>query len=894
MTSPSPFAERVLAIVVRDPEGRDAVIGDLREEHTKLSARVGAARARRWHTQQSLRIACRYGTHRLLRRGTPPRRWLAIAAQEPGGSWTAGLSRDALYAWRAVAQRPALSGVIVLTLALALAANATTFSLMDAIVLRPYRFDGVNRLIAVASSVPGAPFYDRETVTRADFRDWQRDAKSVEQLAAFEWWQPNLSGIDNPEQVPGFKVTAEFFDLLGVSPRLGRTFLAEESEPGRHQRVVLGHELWTRRFAADPAIVGRTVRLDGEPYEVVGVAPEGFNIPLGAQAWAPISYDAAAWDDRRDTSLTVIGRLADGGSIDNARAEMSTIGERQRTAYPETNATRDVTVTTFALGMNDPGAGPMIGTWQAATGLLLLIACANIANLLLARGGERAQEFAVRLALGASRARLFWQTILEGLTLAALAVAASVPLAWVGLGLSRRSIPESVIRFVPGWQYIQIDFRLLAITALLATVAMLLFSIVPALQATGTEVGDQLRQSGRSLTPGRRRNRTRFVLAVAQVSLTLAVLFGSGLMLSAADTAANGATGFDKHNVLIAQVDLPERSYQDAEGRRRFITRVLESMRAIPAVTESAFTSHIPYGNANTDREFRPEGEDVREGEVRRAAYRRNSADYFAAMRIPLVRGRLFNDGDRADSTPVAMVSHSLAQQQWPGEDPIGRRFKIAATGEWITVVGVVGDVVHSWFLRPVDRTVYRPLSQEVPFRAVFTFRTVGDPMALAGDVRRAVAAADPDLPIAQLLSMERLMENNLAGLSFIASSLGIVALIAFTLAVMGIYSLMAYLTSQRTQEIGVRMALGASWWQVVRLTTAQALKITVAGLILGAALSFALGRLMQSVLFGIVSTNLLQLAALVIGLAAAALVAAYLPARRAARLDPTIALREY
>ena len=338
MTTPSKFAERVLAIVVTDPEWREAVIGDLREEHARLAARVGAGRARRWHTQQSLRIACRYGTHRLLRRGTPPPRWLAIAAQEPGGSWTAGLSRDALYAWRAVTQRPSLSGVIVATLALALAANATTFSLLDAIVLRPYRFAGVDRLLAVASQAPGAALYDRETVSRADFRDFQRDARSVDALAAFEWWQPNLSGVDNPEQIPGFKVTPEFFSLLGVSPRMGRTFLAEESEPGSHQRVVLGHGLWTRRFASDPAIVGRTVRLDGEQYEVVGVAPEGFNIPLGAEVWAPISYDAAAWDSRRDPNFTVIGRLAEGKSLANARAEFAAIGERLKAAYPEPTA----------------------------------------------------------------------------------------------------------------------------------------------------------------------------------------------------------------------------------------------------------------------------------------------------------------------------------------------------------------------------------------------------------------------------------------------------------------------------------------------------------------------------------------------------------------------------
>jgi putative ABC transport system permease protein len=893
MTSPSQFAEQVLAIVVRDPEWREAVIGDLREEHAKLSARVGATRARRWHTQQSLRIACRYGTHRLLGRGTPPPRWLAIAAQEPGGSWTAGLSRDALYAWRAVAQRPALSGVIVLTLALALAANTTTFSLMDAIVLRPYRFAGVDRLLAITSQSPSAPIIYRETVTRADFRDWQRDARTVSQLAAFEWWQPNLSGIENPEQVPGFKVSPEFFSLLGVSPFVGRTFLPEETEPGRHQRVVLGHALWARRFASDRSMVGRTVRLDGDNYEVVGIAPEGFQMPLGAQVWAPISYDAKAWETRQDANFTVIGRLADGKSLEHARAEFNAIVERQRKAYPDTNARREVAVISFASGMNDPGAGPFIATWQAAAGLLLLIACANIANLLLARGGERTQEFSIRLALGASRGRLFWQTILEGLMLSSLAVAASVPLAMAGVGVSRRSIPEEVIRFIPGWNFIRVDLRLLLFTALLGVIAMLIFSLVPALQATRAHVSEGLRQSGRTLTPGRRRNWTRNVLATAQVALTLAVLFGSGLMLSAADRATTDL-GFDKNNLLVAEVALPERSYQSPEARRRFITTVLDSMTAIPAVTESAFTTNVPYGSSNTDRPIWAEGQEVREGEERRASYRRISLQFFSALRIPLKAGRPFSDADRSDSPPVAIISAGLAETQWPGQDPIGRRFKIAADGPWITVVGVSGDVVHDWFFRRTDRTIYRPYAQELPFRVVFTMRTVGDPMALAGDLRRAVAKADPDLPIASLSSMVSLIQTRVAGLSFIASSLAVIALIAFVLALMGVYSLMAYVTSQRTQEIGVRMALGASWWQVVRLTTTQALRITVAGTIVGAALAFGLGRVMQSILLGIVTTSLLQLAGLVAVLATAALLAAYLPARRAAKLDPTNALREY
>jgi putative ABC transport system permease protein len=462
-----------------------------------------------------------------------------------------------------------------------------------------------------------------------------------------------------------------------------------------------------------------------------------------------------------------------------------------------------------------------------------------------------------------------------------------------GLGLSRRSIPDEVIRFVPGWSFIRLDLRLLLFTALLGVIAMLIFSLVPALQATRAQVSEGLRHSTRTLTPGRRRNWTRNVLATAQVALTLAVLFGSGLMLSAADRATTNL-GFDKNNVLVAEVNLPARTYESPESRRRFLTSVLDSMAAIPAVTESAFTTHAPYGSANTDRPIWPEGQEVREGEVRRASYRRISPQYFSALRIPLQAGRAFNDADRPDSPPVAIVSAGFAETHWPGQDPLGRRFKIAEDGSWITVVGISGNVVHDWFFRRTDATVYRPFMQELPFRAVFTLRTVGDPMALAGDLRRAVAAADPDLPIASLSSMVSLVQTRVAGLSFIAGSLGVIALIAFVLALMGIYSLMAYVTSQRTQEIGVRMALGASWWQVVRLTTTQALKITVAGTLVGSALAFGLGRVMQSILLGIVTTSVLQLAALVAVLTTATLLAAYLPARRAARLDPTNALREY
>ena len=387
--------------------------------------------------------------------------------------------------------------------------------------------------------------------------------------------------------------------------------------------------------------------------------------------------------------------------------------------------------------------------------------------------------------------------------------------------------------------------------------------------------------------------RLRSALATAQVALALALLFGSGLVLSAAHRATNGVMGFDKRNVLVAQLVLPERSYAEGDQRRQFITQVLERIEQIPAVTAAGVTSNVPAGFSNSRRQFWPEGQDLRESEVRYADYRRVTTGYFAALRIPLVSGRWADDRDHNTTMPVAVVSQRLADDYWPGQDPLGRRFKLSADGEWLMVIGVAGNTIHNWFTHRRDHTVYRPVTQDAPYAIAFTVKTVGDPSSLAGDVRRAVAAADADQPIASLSNLEVLVDERAGGLAFIANALGVVSLIALALSVMGIYSLMAFVTSQRTQEFGVRMALGAGRWQVIRLTTMYALRIAAAGSIVGGALALGIGRVMQNLLFGMVTTNLWQLAMLMAVLAAATLAAAYLPARRAARVDPMNALRE-
>ena len=890
-SAPSRLAERVLTLVVRDVDLRESMLGDLREEFARLSSRAGAARASRWHLRQSLGIAFRYGMMRALRR-KPPVRWFTTADLEPQGPWWTGMMRDLRYAWRAIQQRPMLSGAVILTLALALAANSTTFSLLDALVLRPYRFAGVERLIVATTTGPEDTFFDRINVTAADFREWREQSMTVASWAMYQWWDANLSGVDTPEQIPGFFVTPGYFALLSSPPVMGREFLESEAQPGQQHRAIIGYGLWTRRFASDPDIIGKSIRLDGEPYEVVGVAAPGFNTPDGAEVWAPIAMTEENWANRRAENYGIMGRLADGVALEQAQAELTTIVDTQRRDHPDTNHRRYARVLSFTKGLADPGAGSFIGVWQVAALLLLLIACANVANLLMARGAERASEYSIRLALGSSRARLFGQTLMEGLVLSMGAVLLAMPLVAIGLALSRASIPASVLRFVPGWAFIRLDVELFLATAALGTVAMMIFSVLPAMQATRAQVADTLRQSGRSLTPGRNRQWARSVLATTQMALALALVFASSLAITAAYHTVNGRLGFDKSNVLVAQLNLPERNYGEPEARRRFIREVTDAMRGIPAASQVGVVSIVPAAFNNWSRRFFPEGQNITEQEARTAQYRMATPEYFAAMKIPLMRGRLFNDGDRPDTPLVAVLSTTLVRRYWGDDDPVGKRFRLALDGPWITVVGVCGDVVHNWFDRRLDM-MYVPIAQTVPYSVAFAIRTVGDPHDLAGDMRRAVAAVDADQPIAALESLDTMVEERAAGFVFIARALGIVGAIALVLSIIGIYSLMAFLTTQRTQEIGVRMALGAGRWQVVRVTTSRALVITVAGIAIGAVLAFGAGRLMESLLYGLVSTSLAQLGALVAVLGLVALLAAYVPARRAARIDPMTALRE-
>jgi putative ABC transport system permease protein len=888
---PPPIAERLLRASVSDPEWRDAVSGDLREEFTDQARRRGAARARRWYWRQALALAARFSVARLVPAAAPRRPlFLSDPQDEPRTRWA--WTRDLRYALRAVVHRPALAAMIVGSLALALAANAAIFNLADSLYLRPYRFAGVDRLVVVASASQHDPLADRSSVSPADFREWVRDSTTLAAFAAGDFWDPNLSEVDQPEQIPGFRVSPGFFQLLDARPILGRTFLQSEATPGQDRRVVVSHALWTRRFGADPSLVGRSIRLNGEPHEVIGVMGPGLTLPYGSQVWAPLAYTEAEWLERRRGWLLVVARLKDGAGIDAARAEMTAIVDRQRREYPDTHAAREVSVVTFTRGLSDAGAGPFLAIWQAAALLLLLVASANIANLLLARGTERQQEFAVRLALGAGRGRLALQAMIEGAWLALAAVAVATPLAALAIGSMRDALPPGILRWVAGYEFIRVDLTLLSLTALLALVATMAFSVVPALQASNAAVADSLRQGSRTVTGSRRRQWLGTVLAAGQVALTLALVVGAALIIGAVDNAINGALGFDKRRVMTARLTLPDRQYAEPEARRQFAARVLDRLHGLPATEALGVVTFLPYAGSSTNRPIRPEGLELTEAEIRYADYQRITPGYFDAMRIPIVEGRAIADDDREDVRPVVVVSRSFADRYWPGSPAVGRRFRIDPKGPWLEIVGVSGDIMHDWFMNQRRPTVYRPLAQDPPLTMAFVVRTTGDPLNVAGELRRAVSAADPDQPILELASMEQVVADKLGGVTFLARALGAMSVIALVLALMGVYGLVSYLAARRTQELGVRMALGATRWHVIRLTVRQAFVITGIGLAVGAVLAILLGRVMSSALFGLVSLDLVWVAAMVVTLGVTALAAGFLPARRAAGLDPTEALR--
>ncbi len=806
------------------------------------------------------------------------------------------LIEDVRFALRGLIKRPTTSLLLVSTLALGLAANGAIFNVLDAVVLRAFDFPNQSRLVRVHETSRDFDGIDLSNVAPANLIDWQaQSGATLRDLVGLEWWDASLRGRESAERVQGYLVGPAFFDMLGVAPAQGRGFLAEEARAGQHRRAVVGHALWQRSFGGEP-LVGRTVTIDGEPFEVVGIAPPGFQFPDGAEIWAPLVLPDAASARRDRHYLTAKGRLADGRTRDEAQAALGVVAQRLAEEHQDTNATRGARVVDFGTGFGDPVLPQLLAIWQAAAVLVLLIACVNVANLILAQAAERKRELALRVALGAGPGRVARQLLTEGVVVALAGVALAMPLQALAARALRESMPAEIARFVPGWQNLGADWRTLAFSALVAVLAAGVFSALPAWRASRLDLNEALREGGRSVTEGGSRQRGRNLLVVAQVAGALTLLATAGVAVRSADALVNGPQGYEPRGVLAFDVILSDAHYSEPEKRRSFVREVEARLAELPGVERVGAANTLPGRGGFSSRPIEVEGQPLAKGhEPPSVESRAATAGLFDTLRLPLERGRGIVATDTEDTEAVAVVSRAMAERFWPGQDPIGKRFRLAGDdggAPWLRVVGVSGDVIQQWVLRRNAPTFYRPLAQAPPQRPAFALRASGDPEGLAPAVRRALAAVDPDQPVHLLRSQRRSIAQSTIGLQYVAAIMAAFGVLALVLAVGGVYGVMAYRVSRRRLEIGVRVALGASRADVLRLTLGQALRLSAVGLVIGAGLAYAVSRALGSALRGAVAFDAGVLGLVTAVLAAAALVAALIPARRALAIDPARALR--
>ena len=885
---PPRLAEWLLRRLIQASPAADAILGDLAEEHhaeRRARGRLGAAA---WYWRQAAGVASRrlVAQHRARRPAPSP-------FPIPGDSLMSGLWRDFRLAVRLLAHQPAFAFVVVLTLAVGLAANATVLALVDGLVLRPFPLRDIDRLVQVFGVAPEAgELADRREVSPADFVDFQRDVRTAD-LVALDWWDATIAGETEPERLQGFKVSPAFFEAMGVGVALGRGFLAEEAQSGRDRVAVVSDALWKRRFAADPQLVGRTITLEGEPYLIVGIAPPKFDYPFGSQVWSPLAFTPDALAARQRRYLSVIGRLHDGTSPAQAQAEIAATAARLARQYPATNRGWTVNTMPLAASVVDVGAAAFLVVQQVATLLVLLLACVNVANLLIVRAADRSKELALRVALGASRWRVIRLLVLESLTLAIAGALGAIPLAWAALQACRAAMPPNIARFIRGWEEVDVDLRVVGGLALLAVASTVVFGLLPALRASRVSLNDALKTGGRTAGGGGR-HRLRNTMVVVEVALALTLLVAAGLSVRGTTTVLFRDDGYDPDGVMTLRVSLLGARYDTPDKQRAFFESLVDDARGVLGIESAALSNVAPASMRNASSAVEIEGHPVADAAERRSAdFRVSTPGYFQTLRIRLTSGRDFGRGDTADTQPVAIVSETMARRYWAGEDPIGRRFRVEGPDDsWITVVGVARDVHHNWFMNDIAPTFYVPFSQAPLGDMVLMLRSTGDPSPLAAVGRRLVLTRDSGQPVYEVRSLRQVRSEGAVGLSFAATFMGVFGLVGLLLAGVGIYAIMAYAVRQRTHEIGVRLALGARPRQVLASTLGRGLRLTAIGLVVGLAGAYGLGSLMERSLFGSIKVDALTFVVFTAVLAAAAIAASIVPARRALRVDPMIALR--
>ena len=810
------------------------------------------------------------------------------------------LLQDLRYSFRRLGKSPAFTTIVVLTLALGIGANTAIFSAVNAILLRPLPYHEPDRLVTVQHVYPSL---DLEAgVSPPGFRDYAERARSFESMAVETGWAANLTGTGEPVRLQGARVTGRFFGTLGVAALMGRTIQPGEDTAGREHVVVLGYDVWQRLFGGDPAIVGRTLLLNGESYQVIGVMPREFRdfYNRNMEMWAPLVFQADQLSDQQRTHefLDLTARLRDGVTPDDALAELRSIATQLKQQYP------DLYVPDWTLGattLNDQATGnirPALLVLLGAVGFVLLIACANVANLLLSRAAARGREIAIRSALGASRDRLVRQLLTESAMLSLAGGAVGLLLAYWGV----RSLAAINAGDLPRAEEIRVDGVVACFTLGVSLLAGLLFGMAPALHSARPDLQTTLKESGRGAAGERSSQAVRRTLVVAEVALALTLVTGAGLLIKSFARLQGVDPGFVPERLLTFTLSLPQTRYPADTQRVAFYERLIPVLAAVPGVQAVGATSVMPFGGNWSTAGFEIEGYQVPEnqpepwGDIRIA-----TPGFLETLRVPVLRGRLLTAEDRAGSRPVAVIDEEFVRRYWPNENPLGKRFTFGppagaadtAQREWIEVVGVVGHTKHEGLDAESRLQLYLPYELAPQAFMAVAARTAGNPERYVNLLRRAIHSVDPDLPISNVRTMEELIEQSVGQRRLSMMLLSLFSGIALMLASVGIYGVMSYSVTQRSRELGVRIALGAARADVLRLVLRQGMSLALLGITIGVGTALVLTRLIESQLFGVRASDPVTFLSVALLLGATALAANLIPAVRAMRVDPAVVLRD-
>jgi putative ABC transport system permease protein len=794
--------------------------------------------------------------------------------------------KDIRYGFRSLLKRPGFTAIALIALALGIGANTAIFSLVNAVIIQPLPYHDPDRLVWVWGNIRNGA--NRASVAPLDFLDFRTHNKTFEQFAAsFTIPLPaNLTGSGEPERLTASAVTGNYFDTFGVRPALGRGFTLENEKTGQDQVTVLSHAFWQKRFGGDPNIVNKTITLDGKAIEVVGVMPEDVVLPQTAQLWVPLNFDSSSDMKQRFAHfIRPIGRLKQGVTIAQAQADTDVIAAQLEKQFPESNTgwnLRLVPLRERLVGSSETTVFILFG----AVGFVLLIACANVANLLLVRAAARRKEIALRTALGASRWRIMRQMITESLLLAIAGGTLGALLATWGVDVLVRLSGDSI----PRTANVKIDATVLVFTLLISLVTGVLFGLAPAFRTMRVDVIDSLKDGTRGAGETTSKNRTRSLLVVFESAVAVMLLIGAGLLVRSLIALQNVDPGFDPDNVLTLRVDLQRKKYDTAEKAAQFFQQLETRVSGLPGVQAVGLITELPLSGQPNDMPFTVEGRPpVAPNERIGADFRRVNQHYFNALRIPLLRGRNFTEQEVQQSANVIVVSQQLVNAAFPNEEPLGKRL-ITGMDESFEIIGIVGDIRHRALELQPYSTMYMPTRQSGGTNLVV--RTQGDPLDLVSGVRNEVKALDPDQPIAAVQAMNEWVATSVAAPRYRTTLLTLFAVLAMILAATGIYGVMSYSVAQRTHEIGVRMALGARGVDVLKLVVRQGMVLTLIGVVVGLGGAFALTRVMSTLLFGVTEKDPITFGVVAALLIAVAFIACFVPARRATKVDPLVALR--